>query len=566
MAEEYEKIRMYMVMIVSYAFDFVSNGDKGAGYGSGGYGTSACIGTLRGILRNLGYIKSLGYNTLWITPPFNSYRGEPDANGMVNIRLDATGYYTRNYFAIDPYFGTTEEFRTLVKSVHDQDMKFCLDVALGHNKGNVVPSPQGFTIGNIPNFDLPETIAFFNEFFVYWIENFQIDMFRLDQSYQVPLSAWYQFIATIQKTVAKRKQEGERWGIAGLLVAEVLCFSPIDYQDGLGYCGPLPSSGSTFHSSKTDCLDCKDSNMDQKLLQLEKDISFMFTPDPVTGIVLPCQFNFPMMFVLRELIAFVNIDNDPIPVEREKISTKPLLRVFEWMETISVIRTHQATLCMMFGNHDFARIGNLMIRSGVVKSINDPRYWARFRLFHSFLCQYTGAMHVFYNDESGSYLEGFAAKIIEDCLPRNLCDDHVGRINGQTTLFSPEQASLIDFVTRLNELRHCHLALSHGKQVIVQTDQVFAAIKIFAKSSILFLMNVSELPQTRNLQSSFQSIFGTKCSFLILELLLSSNPHFVSIPKYRTKNLTITVPPLTALFFNILEQAKCFSSLWNLCC
>ena len=92
MAEEYENIRMYLVMIVSYAFDFIHSEDKVAGYGSGGYGTSACIGTLQGILRNLPYIKSLGYNTLWVTPPFNSYRGEPDANGTVNVKLDATGY------------------------------------------------------------------------------------------------------------------------------------------------------------------------------------------------------------------------------------------------------------------------------------------------------------------------------------------------------------------------------------------------------------------------------------------------------------------------------------------
>lgn len=467
-----------------------------------------------------------------------------------------------------------------MRSVHDQDMKFCLDVALGHNKGNVVPSPQGLTIENILDFNQPETIAFFKEFFVFWIENFQIDMFRLDQAYQVPLSAWYQFIETIQRTVAKRKQQGKKWGIAGLLVAEVLCFSPLYYQAGLGYyCGPPPPNGQdgqALRVSKKDCRDCYLQSMQsmqsiktqhtqmqldhQKLLQLEKDIAFMFTPDPVTGIVLPCQFNFPMMFVLRELIAFVNIDNDPIPVRRSKISTYPLVSVFQWIKSIPVIRARKASLCILFGNHDFPRIGNLMIRSEVVKSVFDPRYWARFRLFHSFLCQYTGAMHIFYNDETGSYLEGYAAKITENCLPRNLCDDHVGRINGQTTLFSPEQKLLLEFVTRLNQLRHNHLALSHGKQVIIQTDQVFATIKMYKKSALLFLMNVSEFPQTRNFQASFQSVFGLKC--FSLQLLLSSN---LSFGKHHPTSLNFTIPPLTALFFNILKHPV-RSSLWNFCC
>lgn len=57
------------------------------------------------------YIKSLGMNAVWLTPIFDS-----DAGNGSYPKLDATGYFARDYFKIDPNFGTLEDARELVNT------------------------------------------------------------------------------------------------------------------------------------------------------------------------------------------------------------------------------------------------------------------------------------------------------------------------------------------------------------------------------------------------------------------------------------------------------------------
>lgn len=103
-------LRIYQIMVESFV-----DGEKGTGHGTG-YGTSHHQGDLQGIIDSLDYIKSLGMNAIWMTPIFNS---EPVA-GQVHWddRLDATGYFATDYFAIDPRFGTLEQAKELVEKAH----------------------------------------------------------------------------------------------------------------------------------------------------------------------------------------------------------------------------------------------------------------------------------------------------------------------------------------------------------------------------------------------------------------------------------------------------------------
>lgn len=49
------------------------------------------------------YIKGLGINAIRLTPIFESTKKSGQMNGLTT---DATGYFTSNYFKIDPNFGT----------------------------------------------------------------------------------------------------------------------------------------------------------------------------------------------------------------------------------------------------------------------------------------------------------------------------------------------------------------------------------------------------------------------------------------------------------------------------
>jgi alpha-glucosidase len=77
------------------------------------------IGDLPGITEKLPYIKSLGVDGIWICPFFKS-------------PMKDFGYDVSDYCAIDPMFGTMDDFKILLKSAHDLNLKIIIDLVLSH--------------------------------------------------------------------------------------------------------------------------------------------------------------------------------------------------------------------------------------------------------------------------------------------------------------------------------------------------------------------------------------------------------------------------------------------------
>ena len=92
-------------------------------------------GNLRGIINSLDHIKSLGANALWMTPVFDS----STADG--GEKLQATGYFTNDYFKIDPHFGTESDLRELIEEAHKRGIHVILDGVFGHHGGVTSPRP-----------------------------------------------------------------------------------------------------------------------------------------------------------------------------------------------------------------------------------------------------------------------------------------------------------------------------------------------------------------------------------------------------------------------------------------
>lgn len=77
------------------------------------------IGDLRGVMEKLDYIQYMGYDGIWLMPimPSPSYH-----------KYDVT-----DYKAIDPQYGTMEDFRALVSACHERGIAIIIDMVLNHS-------------------------------------------------------------------------------------------------------------------------------------------------------------------------------------------------------------------------------------------------------------------------------------------------------------------------------------------------------------------------------------------------------------------------------------------------
>jgi alpha-glucosidase len=77
------------------------------------------LGDLNGICSRLGYLEELGISAIWLSPIYPS----PDID---------FGYDISDYTAIDPRFGTMQDFDRLVAEAHQHGIRIVLDLVLNH--------------------------------------------------------------------------------------------------------------------------------------------------------------------------------------------------------------------------------------------------------------------------------------------------------------------------------------------------------------------------------------------------------------------------------------------------
>ncbi|MEB3355294.1 MAG: alpha-amylase family glycosyl hydrolase [Synechococcales bacterium] len=77
------------------------------------------VGDLRGILQKIDYIASLGVDAVWISP-------------FVKSPMKDFGYDVSDYCAIEPMFGTMDDFKELLAAAHDHGLKILMDQVWNH--------------------------------------------------------------------------------------------------------------------------------------------------------------------------------------------------------------------------------------------------------------------------------------------------------------------------------------------------------------------------------------------------------------------------------------------------
>lgn len=144
-------------------------------------------GTFEGLVRRLDYLRDLGVNAVELMP-VQAFPGERP-----------WGYLPRHFFALDPGYGTPEDFKRLVDECHARGMRVILDMVFNHSDTEAPLNHIDFyywyrdaregepSYG--PKFDyerIDDTLGvrpafrFGLEVAAFWVEEYHVDGYRLD--------------------------------------------------------------------------------------------------------------------------------------------------------------------------------------------------------------------------------------------------------------------------------------------------------------------------------------------------------------------------------------------------
>ncbi|MFH1195248.1 MAG: alpha-amylase family glycosyl hydrolase [bacterium] len=159
-------------------------------------------GTIKAFEKHLPRLKELGVGILWFMPI--------NPIGELNRKGSLGSYYSvKDYKALNSEFGTLEDFKSLVKKIHDMGMYVIIDWVANHsawdnvwkerhpefyNKnegGNYLP-PEGTDWSDVIDFNYDNKLLweYMLDALRYWIIECDIDGYRCDVAAMLPIEFW----------------------------------------------------------------------------------------------------------------------------------------------------------------------------------------------------------------------------------------------------------------------------------------------------------------------------------------------------------------------------------------
>lgn len=157
-------------------------------------------GTFKAFAEHLPRLKDLGVDILWFMPihPIS----EANRKGTLG-----SYYAVRDYKAVNPEFGTLDDFKAVVDSAHKAGMKVIIDWVPNHtgcdnawvtehpdryarNEKGEMFGPADWTDVCQLDYSNPETRAAMIDAMQYWLREADIDGFRCDVAGMVPVDFW----------------------------------------------------------------------------------------------------------------------------------------------------------------------------------------------------------------------------------------------------------------------------------------------------------------------------------------------------------------------------------------
>jgi 1,4-alpha-glucan branching enzyme len=181
-------------------------------------------GTFEAFTRDIPKLKELGVKVLWLMPiyPISKARRKATPELMADQIEDpeerekylGSYYAVSDYQAINPEFGTLDDFRELVRTAHENGLYVILDWVPNHTgwdhiwieqhpdfytknaQGEITDplNPDGSPVGWADvadlNYDNPQLRRAMTDAMLYWLVEEGIDGFRCDMAGMVPLDYW----------------------------------------------------------------------------------------------------------------------------------------------------------------------------------------------------------------------------------------------------------------------------------------------------------------------------------------------------------------------------------------
>src|SRR5688500_8323944 len=166
-------------------------------------------GNFAGVTAQLDRLRDLGVNILWLMPIHPI--GVEKKKGPIG-----SPYAVRDYYAVNPDYGTPADFKRLVSEAHRRGMKVIIDVVANHTSWDNVlmkKSPEFYVrdaSGKITyphdwsdvaelNYANPELRRYMIEMLKFWLREYDLDGFRCDVAAEVPTDFWEQARVELDK-------------------------------------------------------------------------------------------------------------------------------------------------------------------------------------------------------------------------------------------------------------------------------------------------------------------------------------------------------------------------------
>jgi 1,4-alpha-glucan branching enzyme len=177
-------------------------------------------GTFKAFEQHLPRLKAMGVDILWLMPV--------NPVGIKNRKGTLGSYYSvKDYLGINPEYGTLDDFKALVKKVHELGMHVIIDWVANHTSwdnnlvtehpdwythdstGKIVPPVPDWTDVADLNYDKKELRDYMTNALIYWVKEADVDGFRCDVAGMVPVDFWNGAVPKIRavKTVFMLAEE-----------------------------------------------------------------------------------------------------------------------------------------------------------------------------------------------------------------------------------------------------------------------------------------------------------------------------------------------------------------------
>jgi glycosidase len=166
-------------------------------------------GNFNGITARLDELRDLGVNILWLMPIHPI--GEKMKKGTIG-----SPYAVRDYYGINPDFGTADDLKRLVTESHKRGLKVIIDIVANHTawdnvmmahpefykqdaSGKVIPPVPEWTDVAGLNYNNTKLRTYMIDMLKHWVKDFDLDGFRCDVAYMVPTDFWEQARTELEK-------------------------------------------------------------------------------------------------------------------------------------------------------------------------------------------------------------------------------------------------------------------------------------------------------------------------------------------------------------------------------